>query len=158
MTAVRTWVGFVLSLPIVVALAAVLTVAVMERTGSGSWSAARPRNSAEAAAMGRAADVVRFLRSGDDATRIYGIRAEIIAPTVRLVTTYEAAAWSGRVEMLRLLDREGATVDAAGRRDLACLSLDLAQPRLAAYLAPEILPACEPGRALALITARTTGE
>lgn len=155
MTPMRNWTALVLSMPIVLALAAVPTIALADRAGLGSWSAARPRNIAEAAAMGRPAGVVRFLLSGEAPTRVYEIRPEIIAPTVRLVTAFEAAVWSGQLDILRLLDRESALPDAVARRSLACLSLDLDQPNLAASLAPASLTACEPGRSLALLTART---
>jgi hypothetical protein len=113
-------------------------------------------NSAEAAAAGDAARALRFLRMGDDPTRIHVIRPEVISARVQRATTVEAAMWSGHAEMVRALDREGAIVDPDQRRELACLALDLDMPEVADYLAPE--RTCVKGAAVARIVARSKPE
>jgi hypothetical protein len=143
-----------MAVPIMTASAAVLTVALTDGVSLAPGSSARPRNIAEAAVMGRAAEVVRFLRAGETPTKIYEVRGGVVGP-VRFVTAFEGAVWSGRAEMIRLLERESAALDAAARRHLTCLSLDVEQPHLAEYMTPISPPACESGRSLALLTART---
>jgi hypothetical protein len=156
-TSARTWAALALSLPVVLAVGAVLGLAVADRAGFDLGSGSAPRNVAEAAALGRAADVVRLLRDGTDPAAIHPVRAEIIGPSIRLVTVFEAAVWSGRVEMLRLLEREGVRINAPTRQELACLSVDLGQPAMTAYLVPANRRDCEPGGARARIESRTTG-
>ena len=93
---------------------------------------------------------------GDNPSRIHPIRGDIISPKIRHATTLEAALWSRHIEMIRVLDREGAIVDAEQRRELACLAVDLELPEVANYLAPE--RACVPGAVLERIIARSRPE
>jgi hypothetical protein len=150
-------VGAVLTaVPIVLVTAGMLWVAAGERRGRNDLGAPPFRNSAEAAAAGDAPTALRFLRMGDNPSRMHPIRGDIISSKIRNATTLEAALWSRHIEMIRVLDREGAIVDADQRRELACLALDLELPEVADYLAPE--RACVPGAALERIIARSRPE
>jgi hypothetical protein len=108
--------------PIVACTALVLLFALAESTGWTPLSYDVPRNVAEAAGMGRGAEVLRFLRQGDDPRRLHEVRPEVISSSITRVTALEAAVWSRRVELIRLLDREGL-LDASGERaHLACIA------------------------------------
>jgi hypothetical protein len=98
-------------------------------------AAALYQNSAEAAVAGDAARMLRFLRMGDDPTRIHGVRPHLTTGAAVKLTTMEAAVWSRQIGMVRVLDRQGAIVDADQRRDLACLANDLDLPEVKRYLA-----------------------
>jgi hypothetical protein len=136
-------------------IAGILLVAVGERMGGTPFGGRIPNNSAEAAAMGRAADVLRFLREGEDPRRIYRVDPEIISSAVRQATVLEAAIWSRQVALIRLLDAEGAISSGAERESLACLAADLAVADIAEYLAPGGTGHCEPGQAYEQVLART---
>jgi hypothetical protein len=56
---------------------------------------------------------------------------------------------------VRLLDRQGAIAEDGQRRALARLAADLDLGDVAAYLAVDGVAYCEPGQALARVTART---
>ncbi len=99
-----------LAAPLGVAAALLIVVAAGERLGATPFAGVVPANSAEAAGMASAADVLRFLRPGEDPNRVYPVRPEIISSAVRRATTLEAAMWSRQVELMQLLDREGAIV------------------------------------------------
>jgi hypothetical protein len=148
--------AFVAALPIVVVTGATLWVAAGECRGRNYLAAPPFRNSAEAAAAGDAATALRRLRMGDNPTRIYPIRAEVISSRILNATTLEAAMWSRHIEMIRALDREGAIVDDDQRRQLACLALDLDLPDVATYLAPA--HTCVRGAAIERIIARSKPE
>lgn len=128
--------ALLIALPPVAVTAWALVIAVGERTGSAPFAAPPFRNSAEAAAAGDAAAALRFIRLGDNPTRVHAVRPEIISSAILRVTTLEAALWSRRINMIRALDREGAIVGDDERQTLACLALDLDQPDVAEYLAP----------------------
>ncbi|MEQ1897389.1 MAG: hypothetical protein ABL971_08390 [Vicinamibacterales bacterium] len=147
--------SYILAVPIVTAVVVILVVIVFDRTGLGWWSHDAPRNIAEAAAMGRAAEVVRFLRFGDDPTRILPVRPQIAFPSTTYLTAFEGAVWSRSVQLLRLLEEEGLPLDDAMRGRLACLAVDLERANVAAYLAPAGEIRCEAGAAASEVTART---
>jgi hypothetical protein len=117
-----------------------------------------PANIAEAAADGHAPEVVRRLRFGEDPTRVYPLRDHYISAAVMQATVPEAAMWSRSVELIRLLDREGAIVGEPERRELTCLAADLRMPDVVMYLSAGEHVACTPGLALRRLIARTTGE
>jgi hypothetical protein len=142
--------------PIGVATVGVLTVAAGECVGVTPFAGVVPRNSAEAAGLGRAAELLRFLKEGQDPHAVYSVRAEILSSAIRRATTVEAAMWSRQVEMIKLLEREGAIEGREERADLACLAADLKIDDVVEHLAPDGVSGCEPGQALARVTARTS--
>ena len=143
-----------LVLPIVVVTAGAVWVTAGERAGFAPMAGLSPVNGAEAAALGRAGEVFRFLRAGDDPRRVQPIRPEVISSSVRGATTLEAAVWSRQLEMIQLLEREGA-LTAADRHPLACLAADLEVEDVAEYLSPDGHPPCEEDEALERVMART---
>ena len=140
--------------PLVLATAVMTATVLGEVTGRTPFSDGGPRNSAEAAAVGDAAVLLRLLRSGESPLRVHRLRPEIISSDVQFATTLEAAVWSRRIEMIRLLDREGVIVGRETRGGLACLAADLDLPDVMAYLAPDGVQ-CVPGEASARVVART---
>jgi hypothetical protein len=144
-----------LVVPFAIVTAATAWVAVGERTGFTPMAAPALANSAEAAAVGSAGDVFRFLRSGEDPRKVYAVRPEIISSAILKVTTLEAAMWSRELEMIELLDREGA-IAPGDRTGLACLAADLDLDEIREYLAPGGT-GCEPGKAMERVIARTSG-
>jgi hypothetical protein len=145
-----------LAAPIVAAFALVTAVAVGERVGVAPLAGLVPTNSAEAAGMASAVHVARFLQSGADPNHVHPIRGEIISSSVLRATTLEAAMWSRQVELIRLLDRQGA-ISRADRHGLACLAADLEIDDIVEYLSPEGVADCAPGQALERVLARTSG-
>jgi hypothetical protein len=141
--------------PVVLATALVAWIAAGERLGGAPLAAIPPANSAEAAAMGAAAEMLRLLRSGNDPNRVSPIRPELISSAVLRATTLEAAVWSRQVQLIELLDREGAIVGADARRHLACLALDIGVDDTAEYLWPDAASQCEDGSALERVLERT---
>jgi hypothetical protein len=112
-----------------------------------------PLNSAEAAAANNAPAVLQRLRLGDNPTRVYPVRPEIISSLVQHATTLEAAVWSRQISMIRLLEREGAIVDSDMRHHLACLAQDIGATDIAHYLEPK--RQCDPQAAMKQVMART---
>ena len=148
------WVGVLsAAVPSVVVTGAMLLVVARHAQMSEVRAAALYQNSAEAAAAGDAARALRFLRMGDDPTRIHAVRPHLISGNVLKVTTMEAAMWSRQIDMIRALDREGAIVDPDQRRDLACLAFDLDLPEVRRYLAADA--ACVRGAAIERIIERS---
>ena len=143
-----------LLIPICGATAVVLAVAVGERAGAAPFAGVTPRNSAEAAGLARAADVIRFLRSGEDPRRVYPVRPEVISSAVVRATTLEATIWSRQLELVRVVDGL-APFDRDERAALACLAADLDVDDVVEYLAPEGAEYCEPGKALERVMARS---
>jgi hypothetical protein len=148
--------AIVTAIPVLFVTAAMLWLAERERQGQNPLGAPPFLNSAEAAAAGDAPTALRFLRMGENPTRVYPIRNGIISSQILNATTLEAAMWSRHIEMIRVLDREGAIVDEDERRKLACLALDLDMPDVASYLAPD--QTCVRGAAVKRIIARSTPE
>ena len=142
--------------PIGVATIGVLTVAVGECAGAAPFAGVIPRNSAEAAGLGRAGELLRFLREGQDPRAVYPVRPEIVSSAILRATTVEAAMWSRQVEMIKLLEREGAIDGADERRALACLAADLKIDDVVEHLAPDGVSGCESGQALARVASRTS--
>ncbi len=143
-----------LVLPIVVVTAGAAWVAAGERAGVTPFAGLAPVNGAEAAGLGSAGEVFRFLRAGDDPRRVQTIRPEVISSSLRLATTLEAAVWSRQLEMIQLLEREAA-LTAADRHPLACLAADLDVEDVAEYLRRDGDAPCEPDDALERVMART---
>ena len=145
-------IGFVA--PLCAATATMVLVMVGERAGASPLSGLVTRNSAEAAGWGRAGEMLRFLRDGEDPRRVYDVRPEIISSAVRRATTLEASIWSRQLELVQLLDH-AAAFDQAERAALACLAADLDIDDIVEYLASEVTPRCEPGQALDRVMARS---
>lgn len=143
------------TLPPALAIAAVLAIALTERAGWRLFADAVPANLAEAAAAGRADDVVRRLRLGEDRHRVYSLRPEATHSPLLRATPAEAAIWSRQPLMIELLDREGA-IGEGDRSVLACLAADLDLPEIAGALAPDGTEACVPQRARERVLARAS--
>jgi hypothetical protein len=140
--------------PLCAATATVMLVALAERAGASPFAGIVPRNSAEAAGWGRAGDMLRYLRHGEDPRQIQAVRPEIISSAVPRATTLEASLWSRQLELVQLLDRAVA-FDDAERAELACLAADLEIDDVVEYLAPGGVGHCEPGKALERVIARS---
>jgi hypothetical protein len=145
----------VLTAPVLATACLVLSVQAAEWGGRDWWSDTRPANAAEAAALGRAADLVRLLGRGDHPEQISPLRAGLIRESPAWLSAIEAAMWSDGAAMIRLLEREGAVLTDARRRQLACLASDLGETETASYLMAPGLLACEPGQALAAVKTRS---
>jgi hypothetical protein len=143
--------------PVLAVTLAVLVFAARELRGETLLSDGGVRNVAEATGSGQASEVLRFLRAGQDPNQVWTVRRDIISSTITEVTALEAAVWSRHVQLMELLDREGAIADEGRRRHLACLANDLVPPveDIVKYLAPDGPAGCEPGAALAVVTARS---
>ena len=147
--------GVLTAAPAVLATAAVLVFAIRELSGTTPLSYGPPINVAEAAGSGQPSEMLRLLRAGWDPTQIWPLRPEIISSTVTRATALEAAIWGGRRPLIEVLDRRGFIRDAATRQHLACLAQDIGTDEVVAYLSPGGAPPCEPGAAIAEVTART---
>lgn len=143
------------AVPPALALALVLAIGVAERTGVGLFADVAPSNLAEAAAAGRADDVVRRIRRGESVGEVYAVRQAATHSPLTRATPAESAVWSRQVLMVELLDREGA-IAAADREELACLAFDLELHDIASYLAPAGAGACVPQRARERVLARAS--
>ena len=148
-------IAIALAAPIAVATAGIAWVAAGERAGVHPFAGLMPQNGAEAAALADAGGVLRFLRHGENPHAVHAVRPEIISSAILRATTVEAAMWSRQVEMIKLLDREGVIGGGEQRASLACLAVDLHVDEVVEYLAPGGARSCQPGQALARVTART---
>jgi len=146
--------GVLAAAPAVLATLAVLAFAARELSGSTPFSLGPVRNVAEAAGSGQVSQVLRFLRDGEDPSRFWPVRAEIISSTVTRPTGLEAALWGGR-SLVELLDRRGFIRDAGTRHHLACLARDIGNEEVAAYLSGDVTLTCEAGAAFATLTDRS---
>jgi hypothetical protein len=133
----------------------IMTFSSLELLGRPPFAVGPFRNVAEAAGMGAASEVLRLLGMGEDPNRVLPIRGEIISSSVRSATALEAAIWSRRRELVELLDRRGAIVDAPTRRHLACLADDLDARDIADYLWPGRSPDCTKNHALDVVLQRS---
>lgn len=149
-------VALALLAPVSAATLVILMVAAGECAGAAPFAGLVPRNSAEAAGLGRAAELLRFLRDGQDPHAVYPVRPEILSSAILRATTVEAAMWSRQVEMIKLLEREGVIDGNEERQALACLAADLKIDDVVEHLSPDGAHGCEPGQALARVTARTS--
>lgn len=143
------------ALPPVLATAAVLGFAISELAGHTPFSGGPLLNAAEAAGAGSGAELLRLLRAGQDPHAILPIRPDVISSSVRQASTIEAAVWSRTIQIVDLLDREGALAMAAERHQMLCLARDLRADEIVAYLARTDQAPCEDGQALAAVQART---
>jgi hypothetical protein len=155
MTALSKSLAAVVALPMLLVFGTALALAVGERSGVTVLGGVKARNAAEAAGLGHSGEVLRFLRLGDDPRTVYPVNPDIISSSVQRATPLEAAIWSRRVSMIRMLDREGMLGAADVRRDLACLALDLRVEDIVEYLAPEGASWCTPDAAADAVIART---
>ena len=130
-------------------------VSASERIGAHPFAGLAPQNSAEAAALANAGELLRFMRRGEDPHDVYSVRPEVISSAILRATAIEAAMWSRQVEMVRLLDREGVIRDGDERALLTCLAADLQIDDVVEYFGAEQASRCAPGQALGAVTART---
>jgi hypothetical protein len=137
----------------VIALLLLGGFAVSETLGHTPLAYPRPANIAEAAGMGRGAEVLRFLQEGADPTVVLPVHPEIISSSITRATALEAAIWGRRVEMIRMLDRLG--VIGPARAHMACLARDIRAADIAEYLGAESPDACEDGAAARLVRDRS---
>ena len=144
--------------PVCIVTAILVWLSAAERVGARPFAGLAPRNSAEAAALANAGELLRFLGRGEDPHAVYPVRPEVISSAILRATTVEAAMWSRQVEMIKLLDREGIIRDDE-RGALTCLAEDLQIEDVVEHLAGEGGGnACQPGRALARVASRTGME
>ena len=143
------------ALPCVLTLILTLAFIWRDMAGETLFSYGLPRNVAEAAGMGNAAEILRLLPSLDDPRRVWPVRPEIISSSVRHATVLEAAVWSRSGGLMVLLDRHGLLADAATRTHVTCLAMDLAAQEIVDALTDAGTPACQPGAALARVLARS---
>jgi hypothetical protein len=139
--------------PPVMALVVTAVFIAAESSGAALLSHGQVRNIAEAAGLGSASEIVRLLDAGQDPQRVMAIRPEIISSSVRQASALEAAVWSRRVELVKLLD-ERSSIPAPERARLACLAQDLAVADIAVYLGGEAAAACVPNKVITSIQAR----
>ena len=140
--------------PAVLATLGVLAFAGREMSGTTPFSDGPPRNVAEAAGTGQVAAVLRFLRAGEDPTRFWPVRPDLISSTVTRPTGLEAAVWTGS-GLMELLDRRGYIRDEGTRQHLTCLAKDIGKQEVVVYLSPGRTPSCEPGAALETVRDRS---
>lgn len=150
--------ALLLALPASFVTAALLGVAAGERVAPRLFDYYRPLNSAEAAAAGDAAEVLRRVGLGEDPRRMYVVRPQFISSSVQHATALEAAMWSRREQMFVMLDRTGVLADEPTRRELICLANDLSLPDVAKYLGRGTAATCQPQQALNAVLARTPSE
>jgi len=138
--------------PVVLATLAVLVFTGFEVAGHTPSAIGPPRNIAEAAGMSEPSEVLRLLDFGEDPNRVLPVRGEIISSTITRVTAVEAAIWSHHREMVELLDRRGAIVD---RQHLICLTKDIGDDDILAYLTSGRDPDCQHGVAIGIVQERS---
>jgi hypothetical protein len=140
--------------PIGVTTVVVAWVSASERLGGHPFAGLQPYNSAEAAALANAGELLRFMRRGENPHAVYPVRPEVISSAILRATTIEAAMWSRQLEMIKLLDRETVIRDDERAR-LTCLAVDLQIDDVVEYFGTEQASRCTPGQALGAVTART---
>jgi hypothetical protein len=116
------WMRVVVVAPALTATLLAAGFAAGELLGGHPFSYSRPRNIAEAAAMGSGAEVLRLLRAGEDPRAIMDVRSELISSNITRVNAVEAAVWGRRVQLLRMLERHGAIEGDDMKRYVACLA------------------------------------
>jgi hypothetical protein len=141
--------------PLLVGALLLVSFVVTDLSGVSFFTYSPALNMAEAAAMADASTVLRHLRAGEDPAAIVPVRPDVISSSVTRVTTLEAAIWGRTVELVRLLDRNGAIRGDEARRNLACLSEALKADPITEYLAPGGTAGCEPEDILRQIQARS---
>jgi hypothetical protein len=148
--------GLVLAtlVPTVIGVIVLIAFVVAEIAGSTVFIYGPAQNLAEAAAIADAGAVLRRLRAGEDPSAVVMVRPEVISSSVARVNAIEASIWGREVELVKLLDREGA-IDAMQRTYLACLSQVLRADAITEYLAPSGTDGCNGEEILARIQARS---
>jgi hypothetical protein len=154
---VPVWIAATATLPLVIVTAGILLFSVGEVAGRTPFSHGPARNVAEAAGMGNASEVLRFLWLGGDPNQITDVRPHIISSQIVRVTALEAAVWSRRVQLLELLDRQGAIIGEHTRAHLACLASDINAADIVEYFVAS-KPACTPNVTVDAIIARSAPE
>lgn len=154
----RVLAALAVAAPIVAVTAYLFVVSVAEQAGASVLGAPAPANLAEAVRFARADLAIRFLEEGQDPRQVQPLRPEVISSTVQRATALEAAAWSGEVSIVRLLERRGFLRDAHERRAAACLAADVGNEELADYLVPAAQLECVPGETARAVAARTPRE
>ena len=139
--AVRRLVPRILVIPPLLALGLTLGYAGLDLAGGAPIDEPRPLNVAEAAAMAKSGEVLRFLRQGQDPAAAYPVRADVVSGEAMRLTAFQAAVWSRRGQMVSLLDREGL-LTAARRSEMACLAGEMEAAEIAAYFAADTLEPC----------------
>jgi len=140
--------------PMVAATILVAAFVVSELAGHTPFAYSPPRNAAEAAGMGMAPEIVRFLREGENPVAVVTVRPDIISSAVTRVTAGEAAVWSRRSRLIVLVDSLGGIPDQSTRTHLACLGADIGAAEVVAQLSPAGAPPCHAGETLRAIEAR----
>jgi hypothetical protein len=140
--------------PVCVVLALLLAFVLGELAGYSPLRYDPPANIVEAAAQATASDLLRRLRIGEDPNTLVSIRPEVISSAVTRVSAVEAAIWGRTVELVRLLDREGAIATEERRRYLACLSEALQAQDIREYLAPHGTTGCDGEQMMQAIQSR----
>jgi hypothetical protein len=143
------------ALPPVVAIGIVLAFVVAEVTGSTPFSYQPPANLAEAAGMGNAPEVRRYLELGQDPAQVMPVRPDIISSQITRVTPLEAAIWSRRGQLVRIFERAGALRDENTRQHVACLTAYLRVDEILEQIAPQGVAGCDPEKTFELIRARS---
>jgi hypothetical protein len=147
------WLMLAAALPAVIATLAVVGLATIE-TGGYTPMSLQPANLAEAVGLGNAAETLRLLAYGESPYRVEPVRRELITSMEMRLTPLEAAIYSKKLELVRLLDSRGVIVDSGTRAALACLAVDIEAKDLAEYLSRGLDLKCEPGAALLTIARR----
>jgi hypothetical protein len=141
--------------PCVVATLLVLAFGASELAGRTPFAYEPPANIAEAAGMGLSSEVLRYLRAGEDPHAILHVRPHIISSEITRGTAVEAAVWSRRIRLMRLLEREGALDDRALRTSLSCLAADIQAAEIQQFILASSTAHCEPGALARSIAARS---
>ena len=137
----------------VAALLLLAAFAVSETLGHTLFAGDRAANIAEAAALGRGAEVLRLLHEGGDPAVVMAVHPDIISSSITRVTALEAAVWSRRVQMIRMLDRR-QLIPGAARARLACLARDIRAADIAEYLGNSDPGGCQAGATVRAIEGR----
>jgi hypothetical protein len=142
-------------LPAAAATAAVALFVLLDAAGATLFSDDPPLNIAEAAGMGSGPEVLRLLREGQDPTEVLPVRPYIISSNITRVTAVEAAVWGRRVQLLRLLEREGAFGGSEARQYVACLATIARVPSIVDEFAPSGVVACDVDEIIQRLKARS---
>ena len=145
------------AIPVVAMTVAIAFFTVSETLGHTPFSLGSLRNIAEAAGLGSGPEVLRLLRQGEDPNQVLPVRGEIISSSLTRVTALEAAVWSRRVELVKLLDANGAIKGDESRHHLACIARDINAADILEYLAPTGAE-CVPEEHMNLVAKRTVTE
>lgn len=147
-SSVRTqrWMMLAVALPAAFFALVVVGFATLELAGRTPLTL-QPANMAEAAAMGNAAETVRRLSFGESPYGVEDVRGDILQSDPLRVTPLEAAVYSKKLELIRLLDSRGLLFADEVRGSLACLAGDIGAGDIGEYLQRERPVECESGAA-----------